>query len=48
MSLNILGKREKEMNNYVIKKDFIDLKKRYEAGNIDRFEKKIFNYSVQD
>lgn len=36
------------MNKYVIKGDFIELKKLYESGSINKFEKKILNYSVQE
>lgn len=32
--------------SYVIREDFITLKKLYEEGNIDKFEKKISNYSA--
>jgi tetratricopeptide (TPR) repeat protein len=36
------------MNNYVIKKDFIELKRLYENGNIERFDKKLLDYSIQE
>lgn len=36
------------MSVYVITKDFIELKRLYEQGNIDKFEKKIASYTVDD
>lgn len=36
------------MNNYVIKRDFIELKHLYENGDIEKFEKRILDYSIKD
>lgn len=36
------------MNNYIIKKDFVDLKKIYEENNIELFEKRISTYSPKE
>lgn len=36
------------MSGYVITKDFIELRKLYEEGNIDKFEKKISSYTADD
>lgn len=36
------------MSGYVITEDFIELKRLYEEGNIDKFEKKISSYTADD
>lgn len=36
------------MSGYVITKDFIELKKFYEEGNIDKLEKKVSSYTADD
>ena len=36
------------MSGYVITKDFIELKKIYEEGNIHKFEKKVSSFTADD
>lgn len=36
------------MRGYIITEDFIELKRLYEEGNIDKFENKISSYTADD
>lgn len=36
------------MSGYIITEDFIELKRLYEEGNVDKFENKISLYTADD